>query len=141
MSIIVYIFTYHTLKMITFNIFDYAIVIVLLFTLLPFIEKLIDFVRWMAISLTNDIGRLIIYLTNVIGNLFFNLVKLIVRGSLYYLMALLYIYWIDLIINIITNIFNSHNFNFTYIYDIALEEQNNSMNKVYGDIYSLNYTP
>lgn len=127
--------------MITFNIFDYAIVIVLLFTLLPFIEKLIDFVRWMAISLTNDIGRLIIYLTNVIGNLFFNLVKLIVRGSLYYLMALLYIYWIALIINIITNIFNSHNFNFTYIYDIALEEQNNSMNKVYGDIYSLNYTP
>lgn len=127
--------------MIVLNIFDYAIVIVLLFTLLPFIEKMIDYIRWMAISLTNDIGRLIIYLSNQIGNLFFNSVKLVVRAILYYLMAVLYIFWITLIINIISNVFNSHNYNFTYIYDIALEEQNNLMNKIYGDSYLLNYTP
>lgn len=129
--------------MFVFNIFDYAIVIVLLFTLLPFIEKMIDFIGWMVVGLTNDIGKLIIYLTNLIGNLFFNSVKLVVRGSLYYLMALVYIYWIALIINIISNIFNSHNYNFTYIYDIALEEQNNLMNKVYSEVYSdvyKNYT-
>jgi hypothetical protein len=125
--------------MIAFNIIDYAIVIVLLFTLLPFIEKMIDFIGWIVIGLTNDIGRFIIYLTNGIGNLFFNSVKLVVRGSLYYLIALVYIYWIALIINIISNVFNSHNFNFTHIYDIALEEQNNLMNKVYGDVYK-NYT-
>lgn len=127
--------------MIAFNIFDYAIVIVLLFTLLPFIEKMIDFIGWILIGLTNDIGRLIIYLTNGIGNLFFNLIKLVIKGILYYLMALLYIYWIALIINIISNVFNSHNFNFIHIYDIALEEQNNLMNKVYSDVYLLNYTP
>lgn len=125
--------------MIAFNIFDYAIVIVLLFTLLPFIEKMIDFIKWTVIGLTNDIGQLIIYLINGIGNLFFNSVKLVVRGSLYYLMALLYIYWIALIINIISNVFNSHNYNFTHIYDIALEEQNNLINKVYSDVYK-NYT-
>jgi len=127
--------------MFVFNIFDYAIVIVLLFTLLPFIEKMIDYIGWMAISLTNDIGRLIIYLSNQIGNLYFNSVKLVVRGGLYYLMFVLYIYWIALIINIISNVFNSHNYNFTHIYDIALEEQNNLMNKIYDDSYLLNYTP
>lgn len=127
--------------MISFNIFDYAIIITIFFTLLPFIEKMIDFIKWMLISLTNDIGRLIIYLFNQIGNIFFCLVKLVIKGILYYLMALLYIYWIALIINIISNVFNSHNFNFIHIYDIALEEQNNLMNKVYSDVYLLNYTP
>ena len=127
--------------MFAFNIFDYAIVIVLLVTLLPFIEKMIDFIKWMLISLTNDIGRIIIYLFNQIGNIFFCLVKLMIKGILCYLMALLYIYWIALIINIISNVFNSHNFNFIHIYDIALEEQNNLMNKVHSDVYLLNYTP
>ena len=127
--------------MISFNIFDYAIIITIFFTLLPFIEKMIDFIKWMLISLTNDIGRLIIYLTNGIGNIFFCLVKLVIKGILCYLMALLYIYWIALIINIISNVFNSHNFNFIHIYDIALEEQNNLMNKVHSDVYLLNYTP
>lgn len=127
--------------MISFNIFDYAIIITIFFTLLPFIEKMIDFIKWMLISLTNDIGRLIIYLFNQIGNIFFCLVKLVIKGILCYLMALLYIYWIALIINIISNVFNSHNFNFIHIYDIALEEQNNLMNKVHSDVYLLNYTP
>lgn len=127
--------------MISFNIFDYAIIITIFFTLLPFIEKMIDFIKWMLISLTNDIGRLIIYLFNQIGNIFFCLVKLVIKGILCYLMALLYIYWIALITNIISNVFNSHNYNFTHIYYIALEEQNNLMNKIYGDSYLLNYTP
>lgn len=127
--------------MISFNIFDYAIIITIFFTLLPFIEKMIDFIKWMLISLTNDIGRIIIYLFNQIGNIFFCLVKLVIKGILCYLMALLYIYWIALIINIISNVFNSHNFNFIHIYDIALEEQNNLMNKVHSDVYLLNYTP
>lgn len=125
--------------MVALNIFDYAIGITLLFTFLPLIEKMIDFISWIIIGLAINVLYFIIELANFTCNIFFGLVKLLIRGSLYYLMAILYIYWISLIINILVNISNNQNFNYTHIYNITLEEQSAMMNKMYYDIYK-NYT-
>lgn len=119
--------------MVVLNVFYHAIVITLLFSLLPFIEKMIDFIGWMIIGLAINTRYFIVELANFSCNIFFGSIKLLIRGSLYYLMAILYIYWISLIINILMNISNNQNFNYTYIYNITLDEH--MMNKMYYDVY------
>lgn len=121
--------------MIVLNVFYHAIVITLLFTLLLFIEKMIDFISWMIIGLAINTGYFIIELANFSCNIFFGSVKLLIRGSLYYLMAILYIFWISLFINILMNISNNQNFNYIEIYNITLNEHSNMMNKIYYDVY------
>ena len=127
--------------MIALNIFNYIVVITLFialfFTFLFFIEKMMDFISWIIIYLAINVSHLIIEFVVLSYNVFFSLVKLFIKGSLYYLIAVSYIYLISLIINVIVNISNDQNF--YYIYNIVLEEQTNITNKICCNVYE-NYT-
>lgn len=107
----------YLLNMYPLNIYD-SFILLLLFTMLPFIEKIIDFMSWLIIGLLNDIGLLIIQLINQIGYMYFVLIKFLVRCVIYYLMAVVYIYWLSLIIDFLKNIFcNNDDFDIFNIYD------------------------
>lgn len=140
------------------NIYNYAILITLLYTFLPFIEGIVDFIGWTMIGSINFIGRLIymifdvvikiilgIYFTtmgifclveitepiNTLGSVFIAFVKHVIKWCLHCLMAIIYIYWLILIANILSNLIDSQNLT----YNITFEKQNEIIDKMYNEIY------
>lgn len=79
---------------------DYSILITVLFTLLPVIDSICDI-----------LGKIIIYIS-----------KMIIRFVLYYLLAIIYVYWFALIINVMVSLFQIKNYESTNTF---VEEQNN----------------
>lgn len=107
--------------MFTFSyLLDYSILITLLFTILPIIDFVCDIIGLIIIDLVRIIGKIIIYI-----------IKMTIRFGLYYLMAILYVFWFALIINVMVNLF----YESTNIFNTFVEEQNNLIRKIDTGIY------
>lgn len=107
---------------------DYSILITVLFILLPVIDSVCDILGQTIIELVRIIGKIIIYVS-----------KMTIRFGLYYMMAILYVFWFALIINVIINIFHIKNYEQINIFNTFVEEQNNLIRKIDIGIYK-NYT-
>lgn len=104
---------------------DYSILIILLFRLLPVIDTICDFVGQTLIDIVRIVGKIIIYVS-----------KMIIRFGLYYFMAILYVFWFALIINVIVSLAQVKNYKSINIFDTFIEEQNNLINKIDTIIYA-----
>ena len=106
-------------------ILDYSVLIILLYRFLPIIDNIVDF-----------IGQKIIDLFIILGQIIINISKMIIRFGLYYLVAILYVLWFGLIINIMISLYKfKYNESIT-ISKLLIEEKNNFIKKIDNIIFS-----
>jgi hypothetical protein len=104
---------------------DYSVLIILLFRLLPVIDSVCDFIGQTLIDIVRIVGKIIIYVS-----------KIIIRFGLYYFMAILYVFWFALIINVLISLVQVKNYESINIFGTFIEEQNNLINKIDIIIYA-----